>query len=422
MIKKIEVTKSAIIIFVIASCFYFYEFVMQVAPGVMAQTLMHDLLINATTLGVVSSCFYYSYSFMQFPGGILIDRFGVRIVLFVASGVCSIGVLLFGLATNEYVAAIARFIMGCGSSIAFISVLHISAAWFPIKYFALLTGITEMMGSLGAMGGSAPLTAMFNNFGWRKTILFFAIGGMVLSLLIVFFVRNHPRHESDKKSFEYEKSALKNIKIVFSNLQTWYIGIYSFCIWAPVLAFSALWGVSFLKASCQINDVAAAKAISFTWLGVALASPFLGWLSDRIKKRCIFMFIPAFVGALAISIVIFAPNIPEYTLYLLMFLIGFASSGQTISFATIKDNNRYSMLGTANGLNNMIVVLGGIFFQPLIGKFLDMNWHGALLNGVRIYDLHNYKTAFIVLPICYFIAFLVGIFLIKETNCKEANL
>jgi MFS family permease len=414
-----KITLKALIIFALASSFYFYEFIMQVAPGVMAQTLMHDFAINATMLGVMSSCFYYSYTFMQLPGGVLIDRYGVRLILSLASATCVLGVLLFALAPNVQMASIARFVMGCGSAVAFISVLHLSVAWFPLKYFALFVGITEMMGSVGAIGGNIPLTVMFNNYGWRNTILIFAVIGLVLSLLILLIVRNGPAAHKDSDVKPIKNKPLVNIKIVFSNMQTWFIGIYSFVIWAPALAFSALWGVSFLKVSCQITNIQAAEAISFSWLGVALASPFLGWLSDKVGRRCLFMSVPALTGAIAITYAIFVPNISLHLLYFIMFLIGFASSGQTISFATIKDNNHYSVVGTANGLNNMIVVSGGILFQPLIGKFLDWNWTGLLVDGVRVYDLHSYRIAFLSLPICYLIAFLASAFFIKETHCQS---
>jgi len=418
-----NVTKKALIIFALASCFYFYEFLMQVAPGVMVQTLMQDFAINATLIGVMSSCFYYSYTFMQFPGGLLLDYYGARRVLPVAICICSIGVFLFGVASSVQTASIGRFIMGAGAAVAFIGVLHLAVAWFPSRYFALLVGIAEMMGSVGAMFGSMPLIVMCNKFGWRKTIIIFALLGFLLSVIVFLVVKDYPCSVNDKQITDPPKRnhPFNNIKIVFHNLQTWFIGIYSFVIWAPVLAFSALWGMSFLKISCQITSIEAAAAVAFTWLGVAVSSPFLGWISDVFRRRCLFMTIPALIGFLAISYIIFVPNIPLYFLYTLMFLIGLASSGQTISFASIKDNNPRSVLSTANGLNNMIVVSGGILFQPLIGKFLDVTWAGALVDGIRVYDLHSYKLAFLSLPICYLIAFIASAFLIKETKCKSSG-
>jgi len=59
--KKIfteKVTTQAILILLLASCYYLYEFIIQVAPGAIAQNLMHDFAIDATKLGFISGCFY----------------------------------------------------------------------------------------------------------------------------------------------------------------------------------------------------------------------------------------------------------------------------------------------------------------------------------------------------------------------------
>jgi MFS family permease len=129
------------------------------------------------------------------------------------------------------------------------------------------------------------------------------------------------------------------------------------------------------------------------------------------------MTICAIAGTVAMLAVILITNIPSLLLYFLMFLLGFASAGQTLSFALIKDNNAPSTNSAANGFNNMIVVAGGILFQPLIGKILDLLWDGSMIAGVRNYNLHNYQIGFLLLPICYLIAAIASALLIKETNC-----
>jgi MFS family permease len=413
-----KLTKQAFVIFVLTSFFYLYEFVIQVSPGVMAHDLMRDFSLNATGLGAMSGCFYYSYTVMQFPAGLLLDRYSTRLILTMVSAVCASGVLLFAMAPNLYMASLARFIIGGAAAFAFIGVLHVAIRWVPLYYFALFVGMAETMGSLGAMTGNAPLAIMLKHFTWRLTIVIFALFGFILAFLIYCIVRDSPvvHKKSKKRPRKYNLSA--SFKIIFGNKQTWFISIYSFTIWAPVLAFSALWGVSFLIVSCHINHVAAAKAVSFSWFGVALASPVIGWISDKIKRRCLLLIISAFIGTIAMAIVVFVPNIQIIILYCLMLLIGFGSAGQTISFALIKDNNSPFTNSAANGFNNMVVVAGGILFQPLIGKFLDLNWQGVMAHGVRIYSLHSYRMAFLVLPICYFIAFIASLFFIQETHCK----
>ena len=65
----------------------------------------------------------------------------------------------------------------------------------------------------------------------------------------------------------------------------------------------------------------------------------------------------------------------------------------------------------------MAIVAGGLLFQPLVGRILDMHWQGLIRAGVHVYSLHGYQMALLMLPICYFIAVLIGVFFIKETRC-----
>jgi MFS family permease len=412
-----KITLQAIIIILLASCFYLYEFILQVSPGVIQQDLMRDFAINATTFGVLSGSFYLSYTVLQIPSGLLLDRYSTRVILTCVCATFALGVLLFAYAQNIYIAAIARFIMGAAASCSFISILHLCARWVPPIHFALFAGIAEMMGSFGGLGGTKPLALLLEHFDWRSIITWFAYTGFILAILIVLIIRNKPASQKEIRTQFNRHSIWHDLKTIFHNRETWSIGTYSFLIWTPILGFTALCGIEFISIGHNFGRVSAAQAIAFIWLGVAFSSPAIGWLSDFIGRRCILMTICALTGSIAMMAVIFIINIPTAILYLLMFLIGFSSAGQTLSFALIKENNVPVTVSAANGFNNMAIVAGGLLFQPLIGKILDIYWKGDMQNGARIYDLHSYQIAFLMLPICCLIAALVSVFFIKETRC-----
>jgi MFS family permease len=411
-----KITFQAIIILLIVSTFYLYEFVIQISPGVMQQELMRDFAIDATQLGLLSGFFYLSYTPLQLFGGLLLDRYSARVVLTSICFIFSLGVLLFAYAPNIYVAVIARFIMGGAASCAFLGVLHLSARWVPPIHFALFAGIAEMMGALGGFGGTKYVALVLEHFDWRTTIKGFACIGVVLAILIALVVRDQPSKQKVMHAHSDTRTVWSDLKNILHNRETWSIGLYSFCIWAPILGLS-FWGVEFMRLKHNFDAAAAAQIIAFAWVGTLCACPVIGWLSDVIQKRCVIMLVCAVVGAVAMTIVVFVAHIPTGVLYLLMFAIGFASSGQTLSFALIKDNNSPYTNSAANGFNNMVIVAGGLLFQPLVGGILDMYWQGTIQNGVHVYSLHSYQMALLILPICYFIAVLVGAFFIKETRC-----
>ncbi|MEJ2168611.1 MAG: MFS transporter, partial [Desulfobacterales bacterium] len=121
--------------------FYLMGFFQRVAPAVMTGELMHDFHISAAALGNLSAFYYYSYVAMQIPTGILADNWGPRRLLTTGAFVAATGILLFALAPNIFWANLGRFLIGGSVAVAWVSTLKLAGAWFPPKYFAMLSGI-----------------------------------------------------------------------------------------------------------------------------------------------------------------------------------------------------------------------------------------------------------------------------------------
>ena len=78
-----------------AALFFFYAWVLRVAPSVMVEELMRDFAVGAAVLGNLSAAYFYGYAGMQIPVGLLLDRFGPRRLMTVAALVCAGGCVLF---------------------------------------------------------------------------------------------------------------------------------------------------------------------------------------------------------------------------------------------------------------------------------------------------------------------------------------
>ena len=65
--------------------FFFYAWVLRVAPSVMVEELMRDFAVGAGVLGHLSAAYFYGYAGMQIPVGLLLDRFGPRRLMTVAA-------------------------------------------------------------------------------------------------------------------------------------------------------------------------------------------------------------------------------------------------------------------------------------------------------------------------------------------------
>ena len=356
---------------------------------------------------------------MQLPVGLMFDRIGARAIIPLAILGCAVGAYFFGNTETAFWAAVGRFLVGLGSAFAFTGVLVVAALWFRPHRFALLVGLAQLFAAFGAMGGAYPIAVLLELTSWRMIIVGLSIIGVVLAAVAWLVIRDHPKEKIASDVF-HNPRIKESLLRVFANPQSWWIGLYAFASWAPMAFFAALWGTPFLKVRFSVSNQLAASSLSFIWLGLALTSPIIGWLSDKIGKRGILMLICSIVGIFSSLIVIYIPSLPFWTSYIWMFLMGCASAGQILSFAVIKDINPPTGIATAIGFNNMAVVLGGAIFQPLVGYILKWSWDGSLLGNTPFYSNYDYAIALVIVPLCYLVCSATSALFIQETNCKPS--
>ncbi len=66
----------------------------------------------------------------------------------------------------------------------------------------------------------------------------------------------------------------------------------------------------------------------------------------------------------------------------------------------------------------MGVMMGPTLLQPVVGRILDSNWTGQMVNGVRVYSLDAYEYGFIPMIGWAFLSVLL-LFVTKETHCRQ---
>ncbi len=132
---------------IIAASFYFYEYLNQVTPNILAKPLMVSLSIHEKALGFLGSAYFITYVIRQIPGGILLDFIGTKRSLIFAIIMMVVGNFLFAHMHLYSGVIFARAITGVGSSIALISLLKLSADWFPSHIFPVLSGLALAVGT-----------------------------------------------------------------------------------------------------------------------------------------------------------------------------------------------------------------------------------------------------------------------------------
>jgi MFS family permease len=404
----------------LAALFYCYEFFLRVAPSVMMPALMSAYHAHAAEIGTLSAFYYFAYTPMQLVVGVLMDRYGPRRLLTLAILICALGSYLFVVSDHIVVAEIGRFLVGFGSAFAFVGVLKLASVWLPPERFALASGLATMLGMLGAICGDVLLTELVDGVGWRHSMYLSAGIGIFLAIAVWLVVRDSipGKTRQDAHQFRDIKHALSAFVRVVKDGRVWISGIIGGLIFLPTTAFAALWGVHYMEEVYNFGSEQSGIAISMIFLGWAIGGPLAGWLSDKIKRRRLPLTIGSLVAAILIALVVYLPGFPPLLVYPVLFVFGLFSSVQVIVFALSCDYTVSKASGTVVAFTNMLVMFGGMVFQPFIGYMLD--WaHGPVCATCEavVYNTHDYRVALIVLPVGLIIS-LILTFFVKETHCK----
>ncbi len=406
----------------LGAVFYCYEYFLRITPSVMTSELMSAYHLQGAEVGNLSAFYYHAYVPMQIVVGLLMDRYGPRRLLTVACLFCAVGSYFFGGGYSIGVAEFGRFLIGFGSAFAFVGALKLATIWLPPNRFALVSGIIMCLGMTGAMMGDVVLREMVDRIGWETTIYASAILGVILSVVLWCVIRDsspdHPLHDTHVINF---KGVLKGLASALKNPQIWFNGIVGFLMYLSLSAFAELWGIPYLEQAHHLSKNLAAYANAMVFLGWAIGSPIWGWFSDYIQLRNLPLLIGAIGSLILFCILLFVPHLPLVLVYACLFLFGLLSSVQILVFAICHEVSKMKVAGTAIALTNMIVMIGGNVFQPLIGKLLDLSWTDKLVSGARVYPVHAYQLSLSVIPISLVIATIFLLFFIRETHCSMST-
>ncbi len=425
MKKNHSVKKSSLssilpwIVWGLGCIFYFYENLIQVSPGVMSNELMRDFTVTSQTLGVLSGVYFYSYAGMQLPGGLMIDYFGPKHLLTIATTVCALGTLAFGTTSSFYMACLARLLIGFGSAFAVVGTMKLATNWFAPERFAFLTGLMVTIGMLGSIGGEAPLALLVDTFGWRESMMLLGFVGLVLAILIFFTISDKPKISVRKFTIQHdEEHVFANLAALIRNKQIWLVAIYGGLMYLSTPVFCGLWGVPYLMLKFSITKAQAANAISQVFIGWVIASPLWGIFSNYVGRRKLPMYISSMGCLISAIVFIYLPTHERWIVQLALLTFGLFSAAFLPAFSVISElcNRRY--VATGLSFMNMINMIGIALVQPLIGTILDRAWEGTIQHGVRVYSINAYQTALCILPSGIFIALLILPF-IRETYCKN---
>jgi MFS family permease len=406
----------------LCACFLFYKYVLQIYPSIITEPLMSEFKLNGAGLGNLAATFYYSFMVAQLFVGIMLDKYSARWITTFAILSCALGTLLFAETSTLLYAELSRALMGIGVAFATVAYLKIASIWFPPRHYAFIGGLIASAAMAGAVFGEAPLSWLMGIIGWRSCLTYVGLAGLLLAILFAVTVRDAPEKGKELHHFKMARVTMKDVFLVLKSPQNWLLTLYGGLAFSPIAVFGGLWGNPFLQQAYNIDKTHSASLVSLAFIGLGVGSPILGMVSDRLGERRNLMIGCTFVSCLAISIVLYCHALPLTIVGILLFIFGFALGAFVLVFTIGKELNKAHLTATVIAMINASDAVLDAITEPAIGKLLDLNWDGKMMNGVHYFSMQSYEYALSVLPVYLFLGTVILFWVKTTSNDVEANL
>jgi sugar phosphate permease len=406
---------------------YMLVFFHRMAPAVISADLMAAFHTSGAALGSLAAMYFYIYTAMQIPAGVLADTLGARATVTAGSLVAGIGSLLFGMAGTFATASLGRALVGLGVSVVFVGLFKSNSVWFSDRNFGMISGLTLLLGNIGAISSAGPLAELLRSYSWRTVFIALGVLTLGLALLTALLVRNRPEdlglpsiREMEGKSSHSPRKLhwWGDLKSVVGTRAAWpglWVGMGMV---GSMLAFVGLWAIPFLRDVHGLDRSAGAVYTTASMVGFAVGSMLAGWLSDRIGRRKPVILTGTLLYVLACLGLAYLPWRPGPSGIALFTLLGFGAGGFIVTFANAKEVVAPALAGMAVGLVNTGLFFGAAVMQPLFGWAMDLAWDGRIANGVRVYAAVDYHYGFLLMLGSATLG-VIGAINITETLCRN---
>jgi len=256
-------------------------------------TIRAGLGISATRMGVLLSIFSLAYAVSQLPMGILLDRFGERVVLGAGMFLWSLTQTATGLVRGFSSFFAARIGLAVGESPFVVSAVKSVNDWFGVRDRATPMGIVNASTTLGQAIAPPILTVTMLAFGWRGMFMIIGVPGLLLSIVWYAFYRDRDRTTLDEAEQAYLSSVPRG-KASGISLSQW-LGLFRLrTMWGMMLGFGGINYTVWLYMSWMPNYLEAEHHISIAATGIIAIIPFLcgavgmmlsGILADLLVRR-----------------------------------------------------------------------------------------------------------------------------------------
>ncbi|HBK9244926.1 TPA: MFS transporter [Escherichia coli] len=282
--------------------------------SVAGEAIRGELGLSATEFGVLLSAFSLSYGFSQLPSGILLDRFGPRIVLGAGLIFWSLMQALTGMVNSFSHFILMRIGLGIGEAPFMPAGVKSITDWYAQKERGTAMGIFNSSTVIGQAIAPPALVLMQLAWGWRAMFVIIGVAGIpFLAAAVGMWVNGIVVDRLAKKGYDLAKtrktaivcglmmSALGTLLVVQSSSPAQAVAFISMALFCVHFAGTSAWGlVQVMVSETKVASIAGIQNFG-SFVFASFAPIVTGWVVDTTHSFNLALVIAAcvtFTGAL----------------------------------------------------------------------------------------------------------------------------
>jgi predicted MFS family arabinose efflux permease len=384
-------------LWIAASMFYAYQYILRVMPNIMMEDITQQFHIDSTIFGQFSGIYYLGYSLMHLPIGIMLDRFGPRKVMTGCILLTVIGLLPIIIAEHWVYPLIGRALIGIGSSAAILGAFKIIRMVFKEQHFTRMLSFSVTIGLLGAIYGGGPVSYLSSTLGYTIVVQIFAVFGLLLAILTYFII---PKMEKSTHS----STITADIKQVITNPYVVSLCLLAGLMVGPLEGFADVWGSAFIKRVYGFEPTVASYLPSMIFVGMCFGAPVLSFIAEKTGN-----YLGVIIGSGIIMMLVFSALISQQmsssnTIALGFILVGVCCAYQILAIYKASTYVPEHVAGITTAVANMIIMSFGYGFHTIIGILIN-SLGGPSMPSAFIYGLSVIPIALGLAVIGFFALF-----------------
>ncbi len=366
--------------------------------SVLAPRLTKELHLTNTEYGWISQAFLIPYTAMYIVAGILIDRYGTKLIYGVAAAWWSVAAMLHAITTSVFGFSTVRFLLGTAESANFVAAQKVAAEWFPPKDRGTLNGLVQAGTVTGAVITPPIVIWMADIWGWRSAFLFTGALGLIWAVVWFWFYQlpeQHPRISAEELALlqktetvaaspENADAGLQEWFYFFRYPQTWGL-LMARIISDPVWWFYLFWLPKYLTEQQGLSEKQMSFVVWIPYLISDVGSIAGGWYSGKliarkfstVASRKLVMLVSALMMPLGLCLLL-KPSTP-FSLVLISLVLGAHSAWKTNLVTLTVDIFPRNVVATVHGIVATGGGIGGALFTSMAGMVIDKYSYTPLL-------------------------------------------